>query len=251
MYKMYKYTQIESINGIEGVVDKYIVLEAQESVGSWIFDSVSFCPKLTQAFWLLALSDLNKLLVLIKDIFSINLVNVCIDTGLKEFLYSVQLSSIEHINSIEANVQNWILNLPVDFDYNSISIKIQCNGKCYINDTNSINCNLFNIQLAYNNRVSVEIETNNFCFLPNNPISKTRQYHIWQKNAPKLAQLLFQFNKSTELDLLTESGDLSDYGIISDNVYYLSNKPITGVLDENWDEFYIPFEILSNDQVFK
>ena len=110
-----------------------------------------------------------------------------------------------------------------------------------------INCEIFEVEIGRRNNIGIIIETKNFAFLPNHPIYKQRQYEIWKLNAPRLAKVLEEFNNNTHFDLLSEAGDFGKTASISSNIYYLQNGPITGVEDENWDEFYIPFNLLNHD----
>lgn len=209
----------------------YKILEVPLPIGEWYFDSQCFKEKIVIEDWLQITQDLKKLF----------------DTALELFeIYFEIIIRIDHVNYIRANFDNYeelLFNtIQNSLNLNLIAISIKCSGCPILEDGLRINSRLFEIDISRTNKIGLSINTKNICFLPCNPIEKVRQYNIWKENAPLLAHLIYNFSRKTKLSLLTEVGEMFRFGCISSNLFYLSNKSITGI---DWDEFHVPFELLN------
>ena len=135
-----------------------------------------------------------------------------------------------------------------DKRYNSICLYIDIPGKVtftYPNDyysTSDYFSKLFEIEIR--SGVAFSIKVRNFAFLPNHPILRKKQYELWAINAPKLAHCINVISNTPNLRLNIEDRRTDGYGSFdSDHTGYLFNISVSGV---DWDEFYIPYELLGS-----
>lgn len=99
------------------------------------------------------------------------------------------------------------------------------------------------VQLEIRRYNVLTVKARNFAFLPNHPILRKKQYELWAVNAPRLAYCI-NFIINTKEWTLGVDQDIKDYGSFDYEVPgYLYNTNVSGV---EWDEFYIPYELLSD-----
>ena len=216
--------------------ETFIVLIAPNTIGEWYYDLDGYNVEVKENDWALVFDQLRLFFKLVQNN---NIV-------LKEFYINFKgfkqtISSLEDLDKvIELFMINKYYNAKDGFD-------IKCVGKCPITNEESLDCELFGVELKRNNSVSMSIYTRNLCYLPHNPITKSKQYEVWKLNAPRLARSLESFNTKTTLSLIMEGEYWKNGGAFNDkHPFYLMNTSIDGVEDPDWDEFYMPFEILED-----
>lgn len=215
-------------------------------VGQWYFDIEGHEFQVTREHWMSALDDTRLLLNSLQRSFSVNAVDIKAivketNGEYKNYHYGNHQTS-ESINRVWQAISE---STQVNYDF-GIDVEIGCNGSIWQPEPLHVE-NLFTIKLQRANSIGITLSTSNFAFLPNNPIAKVHQFELWKQNAPLLARVLYEFTKGSKLKLLVNPGEFVRYGIISRNIFYLSNTAITGVEDPSWDEFHVPFELLDKE----
>lgn len=211
-----------------------------ELLGLGIFDRIDFKKSIGLDDWSFILRELEIFTAIAIVIFEIKSFRINIYGDKVGNYESVLFSDNSKLSSKE--ILKLIEKKSTDFE--KVKVTVEYFGYCWVDTDVQVECTLFTVKLTRSNFLGLNVETSNFGFIPHHPLKKERQYPIWLKNAPRLAKLLHDYSDKSKLTLLTEVADRFDYAIISRNKFYLQNKAITGVNEEGWDEFYIPFDLI-------
>jgi hypothetical protein len=227
----------------------------QGIIGRWCFDEreTQMNHITVKEDWLDSLKETTSFLKLAEKWFGKLHFNIKMDhTDMngKYLMIRYRASNIDEISSI---VLNHLEKTEIDFNFWK-GFKIECLGRCTFSDIEYERAAyLFNLLINRKRGVSLNIETQNLCFVPYNHIIKAKQFEIWKNNAPKLAKLLHEFSSISKLKLILEEGKGGfECGSISkENIFYLVGKPFKIPEGEIWDDWAIPFELLNEeDHIF-
>jgi hypothetical protein len=251
LYKVFEYFDVEysqKNDGIRFIKFPYEILTGE--VARWVFEKNEFISRDEKWLWENALKNLEDLLQIISKTYDWPTVLISIMKDESSYEFGFKYEKKVKINEACKFLYNFLFNNSLITNLTRVEVKIKVVSECKVDENVGFTCELFEVLLRRNDAVGIDINTSNLCFLPNNPILKLSQYTIWKNNAPKLAKLLSEFNKVTNLNLLSEPGEFSKIASFSENVFYLRNGAIMGVEDPNFDEFQVPFELLEEGQYY-
>lgn len=223
MYKTYK-----------SKTEELIILISNKNIVEWYFDYSTFDKLIEVSHCQKRFTDLQFLVKCSRD-------KICL-SKIKIYYKSVHSIDANSEDELKAHFDVFVKDLE-QLGYAKMTLEFY--GRCNISEAEYVDCEIFQVMLERNNNLSLTISSKNFSLLPHNPITKQKQFELWKRNAPILANVLEQFSKFTDLSLIMEDGEYIRNGaqFCAAHPFYLKNSVINDKPND-FDEFYIPFDLL-------